>query len=162
MEKLTLTALCAGLDTPRTRVERWISDGVFAPLDFPDRGKARGWTKHNAIRLACLLRLVDAGLRVEVGRSINRLDGWHLVSEPAFLVVLAHKRTVWEQRKRQDGTCELVDSGERYQAFLVKRSEIINQLREHSWVSIAHIIINLSDVENEVERAWVLAQSMPH
>jgi hypothetical protein len=157
METVNLAPLCGALGVPRTRVDKWISDGMFTPIDNPTTGKARGWTKQDAYRLACFARLVDAGLKVEVGKAIDRLSGFGIVSEPEFLVVLAHKRTLWEDEKQADGTSKPNDTGRNYDAFVKTKREIVDQLGVPTWTSLVHILIKLDDVKDEVERAWSYA-----
>jgi hypothetical protein len=137
-------------------VDRWISDGVFTPIDNPENGRARGWTRQDALRLACFVRLVDAGLRVEVGRAINRVPEFEFVSEPEFLVVLAHKNAIWREEGRADGTSVVV-TGERYDAFVRKKSEAIAQFGVTSWTSLAIVFVNLDDVKDAVRQAWLYA-----
>jgi hypothetical protein len=154
VKTVNLAPLCVALQVARTRVDKWISDGSFTPIDEPAPGKARSWTKQDALRLACFVRLVEAGLKVEVGKVIDRLSGFGIVSEPKFLVVLAHKRTVW-----RDGTSEAYDTRVPYEAFVVKKSEVIKQLGRSSWSSLGMTLINLADVERDVEDAWLRASA---
>lgn len=157
-EIVHLAPLCGGLGLSRSRVEKWISDGIVTPGTMPPNGKARGWTKQDALRLACLVRVVDAGLRIDVGKAIGRIPTLE-VSESEFLVILAYKNTIWRDERRKDGSLKPIDTGEHYDAFVTTKEEIVRQLDVASWVSLLHIVINLRDVRNDVERAWSYAAS---
>jgi hypothetical protein len=139
-------------------VEKWISDGMFTPVRTPSNGKARGWTKQDALRLACLVRLVDAGLKVEVGKAINRLSAFE-ISESEFLVVLAYKKAIWKSESQKDGSSKPVNTGEHYDALVTNKKEITAQLEARSWLSLINILVNLNDVRNDVDRAWSYATS---
>jgi len=158
METVHLAPVCGALEVSRSRVEKWISDGVFTPGETPRNGKARGWTKHDVLRLACFVRLIDAGLRIEVGNAMKRLSAVE-ICESEFLVVLAHKRTIWRSEAQKNGPLKPVDTREQYEAYAITKEEIKQQLNISSWHSLAHILINLNDVRDEAERAWSYAAS---
>jgi hypothetical protein len=139
-------------------VEKWISEGIFVPADTPPIGMARGWRKEDVLRLACLVRLVNAGLRIGIGNAIKNLSACE-ITKSEFLVVLAHKRTIWRSERQTDGTLKPVDTGEHYDAFVTSKEEIKRQLNEPSWESLIHILVNLNDVRLEVDRAWSYAIS---
>jgi hypothetical protein len=94
---------------------------------------------------------VDAGLRIEVGNAINRLSAFE-ISESEFLVVLAHTKTIWKSEIHKDGSSKPVDTGEHYDAFVTNKNEVIAQLDVQSWASLIHVLVNLNDVKNDVDR----------
>lgn len=158
MGTVHLAPLCGALQVSRTRVEKWVSDGMFTPADTPLIGKARGWTKEDALRLACFVRLVDAGLRIEVGKAICRLSPLE-ISRSEFLVVLAYKKSIWREEVAEDGSLKAFDTGEYYDVLGTNKEEINKQIDSSSWLSLVHILINLNDVKGEVDRAWSYATS---
>lgn len=161
---VSLSSLCLTLRISKPRVERWISDGKFWPLEAVENGKARAWGIQDAIRLIAFVRLVDAGCKVEVGKAIGRLHAFR--DEGAFLVVKALEEPMklptasdlerlhptWRQTISEMGASEYFD------AQVCRREEVLPLLAEANVAAI--FVVDLARVEEEaidaMERAAAL------
>ena len=86
METVSHSQLCAGLNLSRARVDQWIARGLLRLETESSQGRAREWTKGDAMKLAALSDMADAGLPLDkVAPHVQFLTGFK--NEPAYLVV---------------------------------------------------------------------------
>jgi len=161
---VSLSSLCLAARISKPRVERWISDGKFEPLEEVEIGKARAWGLQDTIRLFSFVRLVDAGCKVEVGQAIGLLHAFK--GEGAYLVVKALNR-----RMKLPSTSDLnrLDPGWRrairglgnsewFEAHVCRHEQVLPLVDDDDVAAI--FVIDLARVEAEaidaIERAAAL------
>jgi hypothetical protein len=164
----SLTTICRllpiyGYEVTKSRVERWISDGNFRPLDAPDPGMARLWSFPDLVRLIAFIRLVDAGCKLEVGRAIGALHGFK--AGAAYLVVAALRQPL----RRPAGTNEDITpawrraidrmgDSEQYVARVCARSRALDALGRTG--VLAWHVVELDTVEEEARQIMARAQKL--
>jgi hypothetical protein len=165
----SLTTICRLLplyeyQVSKSRVERWISDGNFRPLDEPEQGRARLWSLPDLMRLLVFIRLVDSGCKIEVGRAIGALHGFK--ADAAFLVVSAIRgrlhRPAGDKASLSPDWQRALDrmgDSDQYIARVCSRTRALDALADNHVLAV-HIVM-LDVVEKEAHEIMERAERSP-
>jgi len=148
---LTIKQISDALDLSRSRVEQWISRGYFRTPDVPILGKARDWDIQDAMRLAIMSELVDAGLSPEQAGQLVWAPISGFMSDHAFFVAWqgAHDMAVYPNGEESE-PAKMYMPGAWFQQIL--RGGRLFEFLSNPDVAIA-TVISLDNLERRVKQA---------
>ena len=162
-QNLTIQQLAEATSCNRTQIDQWISRGYFNPEAKSDVGKARAFTKSDAVQLGALAELVRLGIPPGVAwRHTRHLYGYE--DEPALLVVYQRPVALIPTSERGTPPPKSEKPNCRYDPGLPSsRSRVVRLSKLQSFVSNRNVhalaLVNLDRVEARI--TTVLVKSSP-
>ena len=160
-----LSDICYIQGWSKQRIEKWISDGQFRPIDKPDAGKVRDWSLQDLMRLMAFMRLMEMGCAVEGAGEIGRvLDFKH---DRSYLVLQVFDRDL----VKGNAAADLDDLDPAWAKFFSERGDAPRHMSH--WCKgdevaryvtgmgvIGAFVLDLDEIERDAERLLKRAERM--
>ncbi len=160
-----LSNICRIKGWSKQRIEKWISDGYFRPIDTPETGKMRDWSLQDLMRLICFIRLVEMGASSDAGKALPRMFGHK--HEGTWLVVQVLDRDL----VKGTSTVDLGDVGSELAKIISERGDAkrhrANWCKAEDLASYASgmgaigiFVLPLDEIERDAERLLKRAERL--